>query len=79
MAHSAFFFAGSVLRFSLIDVADLFLSDTDGMLGFCAMIVPSSGRVERTLKPAKVSLEGRNWNPDVRFRRWRFPSGVRLE
>jgi hypothetical protein len=79
IAHSAFFFAGSILRFSLNDVADLFLSDTDGVLSFCAMIVPSSGRDERILKPAKVSSEGRDWNPDVRFRRWRFPSGIRLE
>jgi hypothetical protein len=33
------------------------------------MIVPSSGRDERILKPAKVSSEGRDLNPDVRFRR----------
>ena len=77
MAHSAFFFAGSVLRFNLNDdAADLFLSDTDG---FCAMIVPFSGKDERILKPAKVSSEGRLWDPDVRFRRCRFPNGVKLE
>ena len=75
IAHSAFFFAGSALRFSLND-AGLFLSDTDG---FCAMIVPSPGRDERISKPAKASSEGRDRNPDVRFRRWRFPSDVRLE
>jgi hypothetical protein len=77
MAHSAFFFAGSVLRFNLNDdAADVFLSDTDG---FCARIVPFSGRDERILKPANVSSEGRVWNPDVRFRRYRFPNGVKLE
>ena len=77
IAHSAFFFAGSVLRFSLNDGADLLLlSDTDG---FCAMIVPFSGSDERILKPEKVSSEGRVWNPDVRFRRCKFPNGVRLE
>ena len=60
IAHSAFFLAGSILRFNLNDIAELFLSDTDGVLGFCAMIVPSSGREERILKPATVSSEGRD-------------------
>ena len=58
IAHSAFFLAGSILRFSLNDIGELLLSDKDGALGFCAMIVPSSGRDERILKPAKVSSEG---------------------
>jgi len=58
IAHSASFLAGSILRFSFNDIAALFLSDTDGELGFCAMMVPSSRRSERILKPAKVSSEG---------------------
>lgn len=79
IAHSAFFFSGSVLRFSLnkgADAADLSL---DALGGFCAMMVPSSGRDESRLKPVKVSSEGRDLNPEVRFRRWRFPNGVRPE
>jgi hypothetical protein len=63
----------------LNDGADLFLSDTDGVFGFCAMMVPFSERDERISNPAKVSSEGRVWNPDVRFRRCRFPNGIRLE
>ena len=76
IAHSAFFFAGSVLRFSLNDAANLFLG---GMFDFCAMIVPLSGVDERISNPARVSSEGRVRNPDMRFRRCRFPNGVRLE
>ena len=64
IAHSAFFFSGSVLRFSLnkgADAADPFLSGKDGAwFGFCTMMVPSSGKDERMLKPAKVSSEGRD-------------------
>jgi hypothetical protein len=57
IVHNAFLLAGSILRFNLNDIAELFLSDTDGALGFCAMINPSSGRDERILKPAIVSSE----------------------
>lgn len=75
IAHSAFFFSGSVLRFSLNNGAGPFL---DRWFGFCAIIVPSLGRDETIVKPAKVSSEGRDWNPDARFSRRRFPNGIKL-
>ena len=44
--------------------------------GFWAMTAPSSGRVERTLKPASVSSEERDWSADDMFRRCSVPKGL---
>lgn len=63
--QSAFFVAVSVfLRLSGTDapVAILFLRDKEALgacAGFWAVIAPSSGNVARTLKPARVSSDGR--------------------
>lgn len=63
-------------------VADLCLSENDApddKSGFCAIMVPSSGRADRILNPARVSSEGRVKRPEDRLRRCRVPKGVKPE